>query len=86
MEGVFQGHHFAMADVHVDTSLPPDAIRSFLDPDGMGFLFPMTGTRARIMFFVDARRPEGKNRPGNGSGRRPMTGWAGWSGCTIRTG
>ncbi|WP_395728682.1 FAD-dependent monooxygenase [Nakamurella sp.] len=57
LEGVFQGHHFAMADVHVDTSLPPDAIRSFLHPDGMGFLFPMAGTRARIMFFVDAPPP-----------------------------
>ncbi len=57
LEGSFQGHHFAMADVHVDTSLPPDAIRAFLHPDGMGFLFPLAGTRARIMFFVDAPEP-----------------------------
>jgi hypothetical protein len=57
LEGSFQGHHFAMADVHVDTSLPPDAIRAFLHPDGMGFLFPLAGARARIMFFVDAPEP-----------------------------
>ena len=51
--GGFHGQHFAMADVDVDTAWPPDAIRMFLHPDGMGILFPLAGSRARIMFFVD---------------------------------
>jgi 2-polyprenyl-6-methoxyphenol hydroxylase-like FAD-dependent oxidoreductase len=53
LEGGFHGQHFAMADVDVDTTWPPDTIRMFLHPDGMGILFPLAGSRARIMFFVD---------------------------------
>jgi 2-polyprenyl-6-methoxyphenol hydroxylase-like FAD-dependent oxidoreductase len=52
LEGGFHGQHFAMADVDVDTTWPPDAIRMFEHPEGMGILFPLAGTRARIMFFV----------------------------------
>ena len=53
LEGGFHGQHFAMADVDVETSWAPDAIRMFQHPDGMGILFPLAGDRARIMFFVD---------------------------------
>ena len=53
LEGGFHGQHFAMADVDVDTAWPPDAIRMFQHPDGMGMLFPLAGERARIMFLVD---------------------------------
>jgi 2-polyprenyl-6-methoxyphenol hydroxylase-like FAD-dependent oxidoreductase len=53
LHGDFHGQHFAMADVDVDTTWAPDAIRMFLHPDGMGILFPLAGERARIMFFVD---------------------------------
>jgi 2-polyprenyl-6-methoxyphenol hydroxylase-like FAD-dependent oxidoreductase len=52
LEGGFHGQHFAMADVDVDTSFPPDAVRMFSHPDGMGMLFPLRGDRARIMFQV----------------------------------
>jgi 2-polyprenyl-6-methoxyphenol hydroxylase-like FAD-dependent oxidoreductase len=53
LEGGFHGQHFAMADVDVDSTWPPDAIRMFSHPDGMGILFPLVGSRARIMFLVD---------------------------------
>lgn len=53
LQGGFHGQHFAMADVDVDTPWPPDAIRMFQHPDGMGMLFPLAGDRARIMFLVD---------------------------------
>ncbi|WP_433505810.1 FAD-dependent monooxygenase [Pseudonocardia halophobica] len=53
LEGGFHGQHFAMADVDIDTAWAPDTIRMFQHPDGMGILFPLAGTRARIMFFVD---------------------------------
>jgi 2-polyprenyl-6-methoxyphenol hydroxylase-like FAD-dependent oxidoreductase len=53
LEGGFHGQHFAMADVDVDTAWPPDTIRMFTHPDGMGILFPLAGSRARIMFVVD---------------------------------
>jgi 2-polyprenyl-6-methoxyphenol hydroxylase-like FAD-dependent oxidoreductase len=53
LEGGFHGQHFAMADVDIDTTWPPDTIRMFQHPDGMGILFPLAGDRARIMFFVD---------------------------------
>ena len=53
LEGGFHGQHFAMADVDVDTTFPPDAIRMFQHPDGMAMLFPMAGERARVMFFVE---------------------------------
>ena len=58
LEGSFHGQHFAMADVDVDTTWPPDAIRMFQHPDGMGMLFPLEGDRARIMFFVDPPAPD----------------------------
>ncbi|MCE3549903.1 FAD-dependent monooxygenase [Pseudonocardia sp. RS11V-5] len=58
LEGGFHGQHFAMADVDVDTPLSPDTIRMFTHPDGMGILFPLAGTRARIMFFVDPPGPD----------------------------
>ena len=45
LEGGFHGQHFAMADVDVDTTFPPDAIRMFQHPDGMAMLFPMAGER-----------------------------------------
>ncbi|MGY1709821.1 FAD-dependent monooxygenase [Geodermatophilus sp. SYSU D00758] len=57
LEGDFHGQHFAMADVDVDTPLPPDAIRMFTHPDGLGLLFPLAGDRARIMFSVEAPAP-----------------------------
>ncbi|GAY12951.1 FAD-dependent monooxygenase [Pseudonocardia sp. N23] len=53
LEGGFRGQHFAMADIDVDTSWAPDAIRMFTHHDGMGILFPLAGKRARIMFMVD---------------------------------
>ncbi|MGD9988561.1 FAD-dependent monooxygenase [Pseudonocardia sp.] len=53
LEGSFHGQHFAMADVDVDTTWAPDAIRMFAHPTGMGILFPLVGDRARIMFVVD---------------------------------
>jgi 2-polyprenyl-6-methoxyphenol hydroxylase-like FAD-dependent oxidoreductase len=58
LEGGFHGQHFAMADVDVDTAFSPDTIRMFTHPDGMGILFPLAGTRARIMFFVDPPGPD----------------------------
>jgi 2-polyprenyl-6-methoxyphenol hydroxylase-like FAD-dependent oxidoreductase len=57
LEGGFHGQHFAMADVDIDTTWPPDAIRMFQHPDGMGILFPLAGERARIMFFVEDPGP-----------------------------
>ncbi len=56
--GGFHGQHFAMADVDVDTPFSRDTIRMFTHPDGMGILFPLAGSRARIMFFVDAPGPD----------------------------
>jgi 2-polyprenyl-6-methoxyphenol hydroxylase-like FAD-dependent oxidoreductase len=53
LEGGFHGQHFAMADVDIDTAFPPDAIRMFSHPDGMAMLFPLAGSRARVMFLVD---------------------------------
>ena len=53
LAGGFHGQHFAMADVDADTPFSPDTIRMFTHPDGMGILFPLAGSRARIMFFVD---------------------------------
>ena len=53
LEGGFHGQHFAMADVDVDTTWAPDAIRMFTHPEGMGILFPLVGARARIMFMVE---------------------------------
>jgi 2-polyprenyl-6-methoxyphenol hydroxylase-like FAD-dependent oxidoreductase len=53
LEGGFHGQHFAMADVDVETSWAPDAIRMCTHPDGMGILFPLAGRRARVMFLVD---------------------------------
>ena len=54
LDGSFHGQHFAMADVDADTPFDRDTIRMFTHPDGMGILFPLPGSRARIMFFVDA--------------------------------
>lgn len=54
LDGSFHGQHFAMADVDVDTALSRETIRMFTHPDGMGILFPLAGSRARIMFVVDA--------------------------------
>jgi 2-polyprenyl-6-methoxyphenol hydroxylase-like FAD-dependent oxidoreductase len=53
LQGGFHGQHFAMADVDVETAWSPDTIRMVSHPDGMGILFPLAGTRARIMFLVD---------------------------------
>jgi 2-polyprenyl-6-methoxyphenol hydroxylase-like FAD-dependent oxidoreductase len=53
LEGSFHGQHFAMADVEVDTDLPPDTLRMFSHPDGLAMLFPMAGNRARVMFLVE---------------------------------
>ncbi len=53
LQGGFHGQHFAMADVDVDTTWPPDVIRMFLHPNGMGILFPLVGSRARLIFLVD---------------------------------
>ncbi|WP_181779121.1 FAD-dependent monooxygenase [Pseudonocardia pini] len=57
LEGSFHGQTFAMADVDVETSFSPDTIRMFTHPDGMGILFPLAGSRARIMFFVAPPEP-----------------------------
>ncbi|HYH25574.1 MAG TPA: FAD-dependent monooxygenase [Blastococcus sp.] len=57
LQGGFHGQHFAMADVDVDTLFSPDTIRMFTHPDGMGILFPLAGSRARVMFFVEAPDP-----------------------------
>jgi 2-polyprenyl-6-methoxyphenol hydroxylase-like FAD-dependent oxidoreductase len=57
LDGGFHGQHFAMADVDADTPFDKDTIRMFTHPDGMGILFPLPGSRARIMFFVDAPAP-----------------------------
>jgi 2-polyprenyl-6-methoxyphenol hydroxylase-like FAD-dependent oxidoreductase len=53
LEGAFHGQHFAMADVDVATDLSPDTLRMFTHPDGLAMLFPLEGTRARVMFVVD---------------------------------
>jgi 2-polyprenyl-6-methoxyphenol hydroxylase-like FAD-dependent oxidoreductase len=58
LEGDFHGQTFAMADVEVDTDLSHDTIRMFTHADGMGIFFPLLGTRARIMFFVDPPGPD----------------------------
>ncbi|MGE0300532.1 MAG: FAD-dependent monooxygenase, partial [Pseudonocardia sp.] len=58
LHGGFHGQHFAMADVDVETSFAPDAIRMFTHPDGMGMLFPLEGARARVMFFVEQPAPD----------------------------
>jgi 2-polyprenyl-6-methoxyphenol hydroxylase-like FAD-dependent oxidoreductase len=52
LEGSFVGQHFAMADVDVDSPFPLDSVRMFVHPDGPGMLFPMAGTRARVLFQV----------------------------------
>ncbi|TCK20256.1 2-polyprenyl-6-methoxyphenol hydroxylase-like FAD-dependent oxidoreductase [Pseudonocardia endophytica] len=52
LHGSFVGQHFAMADVDVETTLSLDTIRMFTHPDGPGMLFPMAGTRARVLFQV----------------------------------
>ncbi|MCO1656449.1 FAD-dependent monooxygenase [Pseudonocardia humida] len=59
LEGGFHGQHFAMADVDVESDLSTDTIRMFTHPDGMGMLFPMAGTRARVLFLVDAPQSGG---------------------------
>ncbi|MEJ2889236.1 FAD-dependent monooxygenase [Actinomycetospora aeridis] len=53
LEGDFHGQHFAMADVEVETSLDPGTGRMFTHPDGLAMLFPLRGTRARVIFLVD---------------------------------
>lgn len=53
LHGSFQGRHFAMADVDVDTTWSKDAIRLFPHPDGLGMIFPLPGDRARVLFMVD---------------------------------
>ncbi|MGE3286785.1 MAG: FAD-dependent monooxygenase [Pseudonocardia sp.] len=58
LHGRFHGQHFAMADVDVETSFVPDAIRMFTHPDGMGMLFPLEGARARVMFLVAPPAPD----------------------------
>jgi 2-polyprenyl-6-methoxyphenol hydroxylase-like FAD-dependent oxidoreductase len=58
LEGDFHGQTFAMADVEVDTDLSRDTIRMYTHGDGMGIFFPLLGTRARIMFFVDPPGPD----------------------------
>ena len=57
LEGGFHGEHFAMADVDVATDLSPDTIRMFTHPDGIGLLFPLRESRARIMFLVGTPEP-----------------------------
>ena len=52
LEGSFVGQHFAMADVDVDCPFSRDSVRMFSHPDGVGMLFPMAGTRARVLFQV----------------------------------
>ncbi|MDD7964057.1 FAD-dependent monooxygenase [Actinomycetospora lemnae] len=53
LEGAFHGQHFAMADVDVATDLSPDVLRMFTHPDGLAMLFPLAGSRARVMFLVE---------------------------------
>jgi 2-polyprenyl-6-methoxyphenol hydroxylase-like FAD-dependent oxidoreductase len=81
--GGFHGQHFAMADLDIDTTFAPDAIRMFFHTDGMGILFPLADDRARIMFEVDdpgAGAPDptlevDRHRPeGRGPQPRPLPG------------
>ncbi len=58
LEGGFHGQHFAMADLDADSPFPRDTISMFTHPDGMGIFFPLPGSRARIMFLVDAPGPD----------------------------
>jgi 2-polyprenyl-6-methoxyphenol hydroxylase-like FAD-dependent oxidoreductase len=58
LEGSFHGQHFAMADVDVDTDLSPDTLRMFTHPDGLAMIFPLAGTRARVMFVVEDPGPD----------------------------
>jgi 2-polyprenyl-6-methoxyphenol hydroxylase-like FAD-dependent oxidoreductase len=53
LEGGFHGQHFAMADVEIETSLDPGTGRMFTHPHGIAMLFPLRGTRARVIFLVD---------------------------------
>jgi 2-polyprenyl-6-methoxyphenol hydroxylase-like FAD-dependent oxidoreductase len=57
LEGGFHGQHFAMADVDVDSPFSLDTIRMFGHPDGMAMLFPLEGSRARVMFAVEPPAP-----------------------------
>jgi hypothetical protein len=54
LEGSFHGAHFAIADVDVDTPWSPDTIRTFAHPDGVAALFPLSGARARLIFFIES--------------------------------
>jgi 2-polyprenyl-6-methoxyphenol hydroxylase-like FAD-dependent oxidoreductase len=58
LQGSFHGQHFLMADVDVDTVLPRDTMHMFAHPDGVAAIFPMAGTRARVMFFVHAAQDQ----------------------------
>ncbi|MDL5159737.1 FAD-dependent monooxygenase [Actinomycetospora termitidis] len=59
LEGEFEGECSVLADVDVETELPPTALRLFVDPRGGGGVFPLAGGRAKIA----ARVP----RPGPGA-------------------
>ncbi|MCD2195114.1 FAD-dependent monooxygenase [Actinomycetospora endophytica] len=58
LDGSFHGQHFAMADVDIETELDRDTMRMFTSPDGLGMLFPLAGSRARIMFLVEDPGPD----------------------------
>ena len=86
LEGGFHGQHFAMADVDIDTTWPPDAIRMFQHPDGIGMLFPLVGTRARLMFVVDDPGAGAPTPPWRRSRPSPTREWAATCGCATRAG
>ncbi|GLZ50178.1 3-(3-hydroxyphenyl)propionate hydroxylase [Actinomycetospora sp. NBRC 106375] len=57
LEGEFAGEHSVLADVDVDTELPPTALRLFVDPRGGGGVFPLAGRRAKIAVRVGTPDP-----------------------------
>lgn len=51
-EGDAYDEHFALADVHIDSSLAPDEMHMFLHQDGFLILFPMRDKRFRVVATI----------------------------------
>ena len=57
IEGVFTGQDSILADVDVDTQLPPTKLRIFLHPSGVAGVFPLPDGRVRLTLTVDPPSP-----------------------------